>query len=153
MNKPERVKVLANEPADNGPHTLACTDLDTGEGVALRYWPMHRGAEGDAPNPALEMEPGKCYRVDLRFSSRKGYDDEWMVRGCEEIPDEVPPRVPTKDEYILAEACLKEAGESLRCDLTINGGCYFPKAHLESTTALFEGMMKMLAANCGNGEK
>ena len=96
------------------------------------------------------MEPGKCYRVYLRFSSRKGYDDEWMVRGCEEIPDEVPPRIPTKDEHILSLACLREAGENLRSQ---SAEPFSETDQLTYTTALFQGMMKMLAAHCGNGEK
>ena len=155
MNKPERVKVVANEPAESGPYSLVCTDLDTGAGVVLRYWRTHRGEDGDVPNPAMKMEPGKCYRVGLRFSSRKGYDDEYMVRECEEIPDEAPPRVLTKDEHILLTVCLKEAGEALRCDQTINGGPYYSaKAQIEMANELFRGMLDTVeSALLGKGEK
>ena len=148
MRKPERVKVLANEPAESGPYTLACTDLDTGEDCILRYWASHNGEE----NPACGAEEGRCYAVGLRLSRRKDFDDEWMVRECEQIPDEVPPRIPTKNEHILALACLREAGDSLRCQFS-EGSPFGEKDKLVYTEALFEGMMKMLAAKCGTEKR
>ena len=149
MRKHDRVKVLANEPAESGPHTLVCTDLDTGEDCILRYWASHNGEE----NPACGAEEGRCYQVGLRLSRRKDFDDEWMVRECEQIPDEVPPRVPTKNEHILALSCMKEAGENLRCQHSADGSPFSEKDQLTYTTALFQGMMKMLAANCGTEKR
>lgn len=153
MTYPERIKVVANEPAETGPSIVACIDLDTGRDCVLKYWPTHRGADGEYENPARKMERGRCYRIGLRHSQRAGYDPEWMIREAEQIPDEVPPRIPTKDEFILAETCLKEAGESLRCQYSPEGRPFSESDHLAYATALFQGTMKMLSANCGKENK
>lgn len=153
MRRPDRILVQDNTQDGNTPGVIACVCLDTGEEWTLRYWPRHKGADGEYDNPACKMEPGRCYKVGLRHSSRVGYPDEWMIREAEEIPPEKPPRVPTKAEEILAQVCLKEAGECLRCDQTINGGHYTTEAHLANTEALFRGTMKFLAAYCGEEEK
>jgi hypothetical protein len=141
----ERILVRDNIQGEGIPGVVLCTDLASGNDETLRYWPTHRGEDGPVPNPACKMEAGRCYRVGLRHSSRVGYPDEWMVREAEEIPPETPPAKPTRELYILAETCLKEAGESLRNDQTINGGPYGTKAHLETTEKLLSGMMQMLA--------
>src|SRR3990167_7162523 len=139
MRRPDRILAHDNAPGGSAPSVVVCTDLDTGQEWTLRYWPVHKGADGEYDNPACKMEPGKCYKVGLRHSSRVGHDPEWMIREAEEIPPEVLPRIPNKEEHILVQVCLKEAGESIRCDLTINGGVYSTKAHLETTDKLFRG--------------
>lgn len=143
----ERILVIDNQRGDNCPSTIVGTDLDTGQEESFRYWATHRGKDGPVYNPACNMQAGKCYRIGLRHSSRAGYQPEWMIREAEEIPPQSPPKVPTRDEFILAETCLKEAGECLRCDMTVHGGLLDPKAHLEYTKTLFQGTMKMLAEN------
>lgn len=149
MRRPDRILVHENSQEGNTPGVIVCTDLDTGEGWSLKYWPTHKGADGEYENPACKMEARKCYQIGLRHSSRTGYADEWMIRDATEIPSEVPPRVPNREDYILAETCLKEAGESLRNDHTLNGGTYSTKEHLEYAKELFRGTMKILAAHCG----
>lgn len=148
MVRPERVLVHENTQEGNTPGVVVCTCLDTGQEWTLKYWPVHKGADGDYDNPACKMEPGKCYKIGLRHSSRAGYAPEWMIREAEEIPPEKPPRIPTKDEGILWQVCLKEAGESLRNEQTIHGGNYDTRVHLEHTEELFRGTMTRLAAYC-----
>ena len=156
--KPERVKVLGKHQEGETPGVLACVNLDTGMEVSLRYWPTHRGEGGaSVPNPACLMMEGKCYRVGLRISSRKGYDDEWMVRECEEMPEPLSvPRQPlqAKDVFILAEVVLNNVRECQVAKINTSSEYeWSPEGLLADAGIVFRGMMQEVCAALGGEEK